>query len=798
MSTKFERKCIRNRSTKRRNHHGNNQLQKQDRHRQLQLLLCQNQKQAQLTSAKSKKHSTSAATASAAAEPEETAEPEAEEDPDDPTPDTVAVPGRRARLYEETGKWPRAAVFHASNLSAVLSAIYTDAEPAPHEYFDTATGGVKRRWDSVYAHLKKFAYQRTLAFMAEVRWRMVVRFHPRLWKTYGIRLANPVERATMNFLASFPPEIVEKGRLRERARKEIGECTAYLEESADNLLQPRDIWTRIIRELDGVVGFNRNLIALEGHDSTVIVASGLPNACAIVKLLDEFSERSTKWSVRFSHIDLADGGTLTLAEMAYEVLSWHFGLEDLVVAALDMGSKTRCPKEGVRVVPGDAMKLEYYLGTNLYDPNLDIERVECSCTEGVIKRLKSNKNLQTLGNDVRRWKTNEATRFRRIPAVFAYAYCSTGYMKAGRELSKQDPEKLDRFIEEFKAAATRLGRDVTQEPEFYEEEDPLDTTLVPRQDDEAELPGPIRHGTRLLHLSVFPTDPLFKIYRENAVIVVARVAAYSNLAEEQTGTPFIVNLFLGNADGRVLAIYEGARHEFDTIPVGTIEFTGVKATSEEMRKSLLKYLGSRNFLVGFNVGWTLAALNLVLPGHRVVDLGTEDSFQFLCQKMADLNRNFRNVFVDNMRNSYDRRIPAVLFQDGIDLNDSNGQLDPYREFYYTSALWTIVADRVKHHRENLEIHKIKMMVPVGAGTTPTLEEEQLLLQETELIRYTPDNMGASIKCTSAEIFEILDVAPTQINWQGEGNQECLNKCFEMLRIWTPVNNLERMEGLDLR
>ena len=53
-------------------------------------------------------------------------------------------------------------------------------------------------------------------------------------------------------------------------------------------------------------------------------------------------------------------------------------------------------------MPGDAMKLEYYLGTNLYDQNLDIDQVECSCTDEVINRLKNDQDVQTLGNDVRR------------------------------------------------------------------------------------------------------------------------------------------------------------------------------------------------------------------------------------------------------------------------------------------------------------------------------------------------------------------------------------------------------------
>ena len=190
----------------------------------------------------------------------------------------------------------------------------------------------------------------------------------------------------------------------------------------------------------------------------------------------------------------------------------------------------------------------------------------------------------------------------------------------------------------------------------------------------------------------------------------------------------------------------------------------------------------------------MAALNLVLPGHRVVDLGTEDSFQFLCQRMAELNRNFRDVFIDNMKNSYDRRIPAVLYADGLELSGAEGRVGLGRETYYTSAIWNIVADRVKQHRENNAVLKIKMIVPIGAGTTPNLEEERLLLDQYALIRYTPDNMGANLKCTPAELLEILDFSPIQVKWEGESNQEFLDKCLEMVRIWTPATVWKQFKG----
>ena len=405
------------------------------------------------TSAKGMEASASA-TASATAEPTGTLFED--DDPDDPVPEYVAVPGRREKLWKEKKIKLKISVFHAANLSAALAGIYTDVQPTGQDYFENAAGAVKRRWSDAYAFLKKVDYARTQAFMAEVQWRVVVHFHERIWKTFGIRLAEPNERATFNFLATFPRELVPYDRLYEKARKDIGETAQFLEDCAENRLVPRDIWMRIVSELDGLDGFNRSLIALEGRERTAIVASGLSNAFAIFKLLDEFGVRSTRWNASICHVDFADGGTLKLAKMAYEVLSWHFGLEDLVVVALDMGAKARCAREGVRPVPDKGKTIQYYLGSKFqfYNPNLDIDRVETSCSEEIIKRLKANKNTQTLGNDVQRWRRNETTRHLRIPAVFAFAGCSTGFMKLGGKGDKPtrsylDEEQLDQFIRVF-------------------------------------------------------------------------------------------------------------------------------------------------------------------------------------------------------------------------------------------------------------------------------------------------------------------------------------------------------------
>ena len=98
-------------------------------------------------------------------------------------------------------------------------------------------------------------------------------------------------------------------------------------------------------------------------------------------------------------LELADGGTLRLARVARDTVSWHFGVEKLVVAELDMGNKGRAACQGERVTFGKYQSLEYYLGTNLYDPAIDIRLVECSCTSAVVDRLKNCPNTQTVGSE---------------------------------------------------------------------------------------------------------------------------------------------------------------------------------------------------------------------------------------------------------------------------------------------------------------------------------------------------------------------------------------------------------------
>ena len=155
-------------------------------------------------------------------------------------------------------------------------------------------------------------------------------------------------------------------------------------------------------------------------------------------MLDVYAFGATRHHVERNLIDFSDAGTLRLARFAHDMVSWHFGLEEVVVAALDMSTKGRAACEGEKVIPAPrlALSFEYYLGTNFYDPTIDIGSVECSCAPSVVERLKSCGNTQTVGNERRRWKTEEATANLRVPAILCLGGCCSAFA------SGKNPKKI--------------------------------------------------------------------------------------------------------------------------------------------------------------------------------------------------------------------------------------------------------------------------------------------------------------------------------------------------------------------
>ena len=50
-----------------------------------------------------------------------------------------------------------------------------------------------------------------------------------------------------NFMQHLPKKIVLMDRLKETARKDIGKTAEWLEETDENVVTLREIWTRILR-----------------------------------------------------------------------------------------------------------------------------------------------------------------------------------------------------------------------------------------------------------------------------------------------------------------------------------------------------------------------------------------------------------------------------------------------------------------------------------------------------------------------------------------------------------------------
>ena len=691
---------------------------------------------------------------------------------------TVAIPGRRALMLEKDklGKSMKAPVrvFKASQLAGRVDAIYTELEHGTLELFAGAYDSIKARWNAVHGHLVKIDAGRTRSFLAEVQWKLFANFHRYLWKCYGPRIATPEEKAAYNLMAHLPRDLVPIKNLVTKARKEIGETADFLEASDDNQLLPRDIWTRLVRELDGLDDFEHRLLALEGRDITAIVCSGLPNACAVYKLINEYSKEAAGQAGELHSIELSNEGTLQLAKMAQDFISWHFGVEDLVTEALDMDSIGRSTRIGTHKTPSS---LDHYLGEPPYPVERDIELVECSCRADVLATLRAASLPSSLGIQVNKWRANEATSSLRLPVLLSLGACCSAF-------SPREPcnaAELERFIAAFKELVQANGVNYDNDPKPIEERQIFDKTLD-RDVEEMAHPvdslGPVRHANLLLDTSTYlPGGTHLQV--RSGLILVSRIALLKPTADRPFHKPHVMTLILANGYGRPLAICDSGPQNA-IMPAGVIDYNGRRTTQAEMRRLLLHYLAANNVLVGFHVGWTLAALELVLPATRVVDLGTEDAFQVWCRHMAAQLPGWKETLVEHLINSYDRRLPAVLFKGGIELRPA-GNDDALRETYYTAALWEAVVEEIADLRARPDVYHIKGATPVGAGTGVTVAEGAMLFQHRNLVARADAPDIAELKCEPAKLAEVLEASPVDTLLWGLDmeNDRFLQQCVEL-------------------
>ncbi len=147
-----------------------------------------------------------------------------------------------------------------------------------------------------------------------------------------------------------------------------------------------------------------------------------------------------------------------------------------------------------------------------------IGNVECSCAPSVVERLKGCSNTQTIGNELRRWRTEEATANLRTPAILCLGGCCSAF--ATGKNPKKDSRELDSFLGAFKTAVRQYGQDPVDEPRDIGKEYPRDITLGDQDIDDTR--GPICRNSGLINLKPYKTGETLEISIENALIVVSR------------------------------------------------------------------------------------------------------------------------------------------------------------------------------------------------------------------------------------------------------------------------------------
>ena len=104
-----------------------------------------------------------------------------------------------------------------------------------------------------------------------------------------------------------------------------------------------------MRELEKFGRINTSLRKLEGDKRPAIVASGQPNMCSVLRMLDEYAQGIPVWpDLRL--LDLANKGTLRLTTLAHDIVSWHIKVEELIFTAHDIGNKGSAAYQGERVI----------------------------------------------------------------------------------------------------------------------------------------------------------------------------------------------------------------------------------------------------------------------------------------------------------------------------------------------------------------------------------------------------------------------------------------------------------------
>ena len=512
--------------------------------------------------------------------------------------------------------------------------------------------------------------------------KLIIQFPQWLFQVYGTRNATPEERVAFNFVRNLPPSIITDDRLEKKARK-IGKFAEWLDKSDDNLLSPQnseDTYDQICPGLRVNEKIDSKLLVLRGNNTTVLIMEGCENALFIFRLLNLYSTKV-----------VGIGGYIVRQKFAYASLfdiwnltricgSWHVGVEQVALLALDLELKERATIFGGKPGRKKQEGIDKYFGGGTYSIGRDFALVELSCSSDITGRVRPGSS-RTVGNVWNNLRLNNPRR--RVTVVQKFGSTASAYP----ETDNADYTNVFAFTPEITRRPEEYGfgpyaklQQIPMDDEFR------DATLKVSQD-AVDFFGDTRVLIILSSVATSSGYPDCLITERCALIVVTRIVLVPGVRRGYTTDlfPYVAMLVLANSYGLVIA-FNAVMDRGCVPPAGhqNLPF-GIRKDCRYMWNCLLEYLRCSKVLVGFNISWILTALQLTVDATRVVDIGLEPSYQRWCGQLTQRARQYSDLLVQNLRVPYDSRWPAILYGYSMELS-VNGRDDSFRDTYYTAAM----------------------------------------------------------------------------------------------------------------
>lgn len=254
-------------------------------------------------------------------------------------------------------------------------------------------------------------------------WRVYGTFPDAVFRLDGKRVGNQQKRAAFNWARHLPSYIFLVTQLANRADGILGEVSMWLGRSPNNRLTPKDLLHRLRLYFDITGRMDSRLLKLTGHELTVVVAAGLPDAMGIIELFGFYAQAAVPDAgpepdvSLVLHVELANRGLLDLSDIAVRFASLTEHLDEFVLLAMDLEKRERQPFEGSTALARSFTPSHRLI--TLFGPLVPIKRliahVEWSISDTVANILRGTRKVVGLTNSIKSWRQHNRNKW--LPLV---------------------------------------------------------------------------------------------------------------------------------------------------------------------------------------------------------------------------------------------------------------------------------------------------------------------------------------------------------------------------------------------